>query len=59
MSFDPISYPLDQASQASILESECPVCGNDILSETETEDIYCSECKSIVFQNSLANTQPN
>ena len=53
MEYDKALNLLEQSFNDSILEFECPKCGAGIVSESDTTDLYCDECKMIVMQNPL------
>ena len=35
---------------ASAVETVCPTCNNSIAAESDETEIYCDECKCVVFQ---------
>jgi len=53
MESDKVLELMEQADRDSILEIECPACGAGIVTEPDSTDLYCDECKRIVMQNPL------
>jgi len=53
MEHDKVLDLIQQAFDDSIIEVACPNCGVKMVSEANSEDLYCDECKMIVMQNPL------
>jgi len=42
-----------QASWDSVIEIECPECGDIITAEPDAEELYCGQCEKVVMKNPL------
>jgi len=41
----------ESAILASAVVTACPTCNNSIAAESEETEIYCDECKCVIFQS--------
>ncbi len=47
---------IEQAFSDSVIEIECPNCETTIIVEPDATDLYCQDCKMIVMQNPLTES---
>jgi phage FluMu protein Com len=56
MSPEKLEELLRQAAEDSIIEIQCPECGDTITAEPDAEELYCQGCQKIVMKNPLINS---
>ena len=44
---------------ANAVEAVCPTCNSSIAAESDETEIYCDECKCVVFQLSICTKDFN
>jgi len=49
----------ESAILASAVETVCPTCNSSIAAESDEKEIYCDECKCVVFQLSICTKEFN
>jgi hypothetical protein len=47
---------LRQIAEDSIIEIECPECGDTITAEPDAEEFYCQGCAKMVMKNPLVSS---
>jgi len=49
----------EAAIPANTVEAVCPICNTLIPAESDETEIYCDECKCVVFQLSICTKEFN